>query len=140
SSEVVRPLTEQPVERTIERTIAMPAGAVNAFALSEPDTYRAEVYHYQRRLGRMVLRLSKVGETSYIQLSNVRYIEAPSLWVGAGFRTAPQSEYEAFINEKHLQVNHLAEDAMRLYVLDGQSPVRIVAGTAQVLDELPQDI
>lgn len=130
----------QPIAPAVEHTIAIPSGASNVFELQEPTTYRTEVYHYQRRLGRMYLRVTKGSEPTYIQLSNVRYIEAPSAWSGADFRTATQSEYEAFIAEKHLQINHLAEESMRLYLLDGAMPVRIVAGTAQIVNELPKDI
>jgi hypothetical protein len=115
-------------------------GANNVFELQDAGQFRAEVYHYQRRLGRMYLRLSRGTEPTYVQLSNVAYIEAPSVWSGAGFRTASQAEYEAFVREKGLTISNLTSDAMRLYILDGEQPVRIVAGSAQILNELPTNI
>lgn len=126
--------------RPSQRTIAIPPGAANIFELAEPADYRTEVYHYQRRLGRMYLRLSNNNEPLYVQLSNVNYIEAPSVWTGAAFRTATQSEYEIFVQEKGLTISHLTDKSMRLYVVDGASPVRIVAGTMQMMDELPMDV
>jgi hypothetical protein len=135
SIEEIRPLSATP-----ERTVATQTGVNNAFGLPEPASYQAEVYHYQRRLGRMYLRLTRDNDTTYIRLSNVAYIEAPSGWKSADFHTAAPDEYEAFVREKGLTMNGLTAESMRLYVLDGQQPVRIVAGTAQILDELPLDI
>ena len=131
---------ELPEGKSIGRTISMPAGVANVFELAKPTDYRGEVYYYQRRLGRMFLRLTRSSESLYIQLSNVTYIEAPSFWSGAAFRTASQSEYEAFVREKDLSVNQFADKAMRLYVLDGEQPVRIVAGVARMMDDLPMDV
>jgi hypothetical protein len=133
-------LDERPEGKAIGRTNAVPAGVNNVFELAEPANYRAEVYYYQRRLGRMFLRLTRSGDPLYIQLSNVSYIEAPSFWSGASFRTATQNEYEAFVREKELSINHFADKSMRLYILDGEQPVRIVAGTARMLDDLPLDV
>jgi hypothetical protein len=135
SLEEIRPSATAP-----ERTVAIQTGVNNAFGLADPASYQAEVYHYQRRLGRMYLRLTRDNDTTYIRLSNVAYIEAPSGWKSADFHTAAPDEYEAFVREKGLLVNGLTAESMRLYVLDGQQPVRIVAGTAQILDELPLDI
>jgi uncharacterized membrane protein YGL010W len=135
SLEDIRPFSTAP-----ERIVATRVGVNNIFGLPDSASYYTEVYHYQRRLGRMYLRLTKNNEPSYIRLSNVAYIEAPSGWKGAEFRTASQGEYEAFVRGKGLTIAGLAAESMRLYVLDGQQPVRIVAGTAQVMDELPTDI
>jgi hypothetical protein len=131
---------ELPEGKSIGRTISVPAGITNVFELAKPTDYRGEVYYYQRRLGRMFLRLTRSSESLYIQLSNVTYIEAPSFWSGAAFRTATQSEYEAFVQEKDLSVNQFADKSMRLYVLEGEQPVRIVAGVARMLDDLPMDV
>jgi hypothetical protein len=119
------------------QSMSITQDTVNIFNLSDAENRTVEVYHYQRHLGRMYLRIAGENETIYILLSNVAYIEAPSFWKGANFHTASQSEYESFVQQKQIRVNGLATDAMRLYQSNG---VRIIAGNAQILDELPMNI
>lgn len=115
-------------------------GSSNAFEIADAAEYRAEVYHYQRRLGRMFLRLSHSNrEPLYVQLGGVAYIEAPAFWKGANFRAASQAEFDAFVHERQLPLNSLMAEQVRLYVLD-EARVRIVASSVQVLDELPSNI
>lgn len=122
------------------RTLHVTPGMDNALQLAEPQSYRAEVYHYQRRLGHLYLRLSGDGELRYGLFTGVTYLEAPVQWRGAQFRAAPQDEYERFIAEKGLHINALQAETMRLYVLEGRAAVRIVAASVQLLDELPAHV
>jgi hypothetical protein len=110
-------------------------GQGNVFGLQGANLRLMEVYHYQRRLGRMILRVTGEGEPVYIQLENVAYMEAPAFWKGASLNTATESEYRIFINDKKIAISGFAEDTMRLYWND--AGVRIVAGSAEYLDELP---
>jgi hypothetical protein len=113
-------------------------GAGNVFGLQAANLRVMEVYHYQRRLGRMILRVTGEGEPIYIQLENVVYMEAPAFWKDANLNTATEAEYRLFLNEKKLAVSSFAEETMRLYWND--AGVRIVAGSAEFLDELPSNI
>jgi hypothetical protein len=113
-------------------------GAGNVFGLQAASLRVMEVYHYQRRLGRMILRVTGEGEPLYIQLENVVYMEAPAFWKGATLNTATEAEYRLFLNEKKLAISGFAEETMRLYWND--AGVRIVAGSAEFLDELPANI
>ena len=126
-----------PQHDTRERAISIAHGSTNIFELAQAENLKVEVYHYQRRLGRMYLRITGEGELIYVMLSNVSYIEAPSFWKGADFQTASQAEYERFLQEKQIYINGLAENTMRLYQSDS---VQIVAGQAQILEELPLNI
>lgn len=123
-----------------QQIATMKSNSTNIFNIDNPEHIRVEIYHYQRRLGRMILRL--VGEASpqYIQLSSVAYVEAPAFWKGARFNTASDIECEQFVQEKSIYINDLTKDALRLYVLDGKTTVKILAGTAQILDELPHNL
>ena len=67
-------------------------------------------------------------------------MEAPAFWKGANFRTASEAEYHQFVADKSIYINGLVEDSMQLYILDGDASVRILAGTVQILDELPSDV
>jgi hypothetical protein len=109
-------------------------GAGNVFGLKAANLRVMEVYHYQRRLGRMILRVTGEGEPVYIQLENVVYMEAPAFWKGANLNTATEEEYRQFVNEKKLPISSFAEETMRLYWND--AGVRIVAGSAEFLEEL----
>jgi hypothetical protein len=110
-------------------------GQGNVFGLQAANLRLMEVYHYQRRLGRMILRVTGEGEPVYIQLENVAYMEAPAFWKGANLNTATEAEYRLFINEKKIAISGFAEEMMRLYWND--AGVRIVAGCAEYLEELP---
>lgn len=129
--------TSTPQHETREQAIHIAHGSTNIFELAQAENLKVEVYHYQRRLGRMYLRITGEDEPIYIMLSNVSYIEAPSFWKGADFQTASQAEYERFLQEKQIYINGLAENTMRLYQSDS---VQIVAGQAQILEELPLNI
>jgi hypothetical protein len=113
-------------------------GQANVFGLKGANLRLMEVFHYQRRLGRMILRVTGEGEPVYIQLDNVVYIEAPAFWKGANLNSATEAEFRVFLNEKKLAVSSIAEDTMRLYW--NESGVRIVAGSAEILEELPANI
>ncbi|GAB5491394.1 MAG: hypothetical protein Phog2KO_16090 [Phototrophicaceae bacterium] len=112
----------------------------NVFNIDNADTLSVEIYHYQRRLGRMILRITGDNLPQYVQLSSVAYVEAPAFWKGASFNTASDSECEQFIAEKGIFVNSLTKNSIRLYKLDGKTQVRILAGTAQILEDLPETI
>jgi|GEM_PF-3224432 len=139
---------KRPVAETIapvepihhHRTMAIEANSTNAFNIDNAETLSVDIHGYQRRLGRMVLRITGDNSPIYVQLSNVAYMEAPAFWKGANFRTASDTEYQAFVAEKGIYINSLTEDSMRLYVIEGKSSVKIVAGTAQILEELPDNL
>jgi hypothetical protein len=138
---VKRVIEAAPFPRPLPSSQAHPSrlynehGQANVFGIKGAALRLMEIYHYQRRLGRMILRVTGEGEPMYIQLDNVIYMEAPAFWKGANLNSATESEFRVFLNEKKLAVSSIAEDTMRLYW--NEAGVRIVAGSAEVLEELP---
>ena len=139
-----RPMpVENPITATDnirENIVLIQSDDTNVFKIDNADNLSVEIYHYQRRLGRMILRITGDNLPQYIQLSSVAYVEAPAFWKGASFSTASDTECEQFIKEKGIFVNSLTKDSIRLYVLDGKNRVRILAGTAQILEALPETV
>jgi len=127
---------------------AIVPGTENIFGLGAPAAYRAEVYSYQRRLGRLYLRLQRGDDVRYARISGVTYLEAPVTWKGGQFDAAGEAAYEAFCAAKGLTINSLRAEHMRLYVhqdgqTDGQmggAAVRILGTTVEMLEELPHNV
>jgi hypothetical protein len=133
----IQPTLETASTESQAEALNIAHGSGNIFELENAENLSVEVYHYQRRLGRMYLRITGENEPIYIMLSNVSYMETPSFWKGANFQTASQADYEAFIQAKQIHISTLAEDTMRLYQ---SADVKIIAGKAEILDELPVNI
>jgi hypothetical protein len=129
------------VESTSVRTSSgILPGTENIFALETPADYRAEVYAYQRRLGRLYLRLQQDDDIRYVRISGVSYLEAPAAWKGARFDALSEAEYESFRAEKGLSVNSLQAEHQRLYAHAGTPTVRIIGSSVELLDELPKNV
>ncbi|MEO1289595.1 MAG: ABC transporter permease subunit [Chloroflexota bacterium] len=136
-----QPVLDEVVSSPTPKTATIAMNRQNVFNFDKGETLSVDIYQYQRRLGRMILRVAS-GERSprYVQLSNVAYVDAPMFWKSANFRTGSDAEYQAFIQEKGIYVNSLVEASMRLYILDGKTSVKIVAGSAEVLDYMPESV
>jgi len=141
-----RKTTEKPTEATTVTAQATPVsrailpGTENIFALDNAAEYRAEVYSYQRRLGRLYLRLQRDEDVRYARISGVSYLEAPASWKGARFDAATEGAYETFRAEKGLSVNSLQAEHLRLYAHAGTPTVRIIGSTIEMLEELPKNV
>lgn len=132
--------TSSPAEKPIVQTHSILPGTENIFALEHATAYRAEVYSYQRRLGRLYLRLQRDEDIRYVRISGVSYLEAPVAWKGAHFDAATQPAYEAFLAEKGLTINSLQAEHMRLYRQAGNPLVQVVGSTVELLEELPANV
>jgi len=129
-----------PAEKTAVQARSILPGTENVFALEHAADYRAEVYLYQRRLGRLYVRLQRGEDIRYVRISGVSYLEAPASWKGARFDAASEQEYAAFLAEKGLSVNSLQAEHMRLYRHAASPAVRIVGTTVEILHELPANV
>ncbi|MCU0512116.1 MAG: hypothetical protein MUE40_06045 [Anaerolineae bacterium] len=111
-------------------------GTANVFKLAAPEQYQVELFHYQRSLSRLLLRLHRAGETRYLRFSSVGYVDAPLTWAGANFHTAPDSDYVALAQGLNRRENSFTADGLRLYtVVTPEKTIRILAGAVELLDE-----
>ncbi|MCA9914140.1 MAG: hypothetical protein KC496_12360, partial [Anaerolineae bacterium] len=60
-----------PAEKPVVQNRSILPGTENIFALENAAEYRAEVYSYQRRLGRLYLRLQRQEDVCYARISGV---------------------------------------------------------------------
>ena len=128
-------------------------GSKNAFNISKPSRYRCQVFHYHRKLSRMYLSVYQ-GQRSlpafYLLFSDVAYVQAPMSWLGADFEIAEHDECIALMLEAGLvgEAIHQFPDAYasitdyaRLYRARSlQCEVRIIAGSAVILQTIPAEI
>jgi hypothetical protein len=134
------PQNASPLPQRAEHRIQTAAGVVNALGLEHPGNYRVELFQYQRRTGRLYLRLSHNQHMHYVQFSSVVYLDAPIQWTGANLRVATDDERAQFITAQHITLNSLTADNVHLYIIrsdDNQPDVHILAGTVTLLDDAP---
>ena len=128
-------------------------GSENIFNISNPYLYRCHVHHYHSRLSRLYLRVFKGQQQTpafYLLFSDVGYIDGPINWQGADFRIAPAED----CIELMLQTGMIGEAVLqfpdayasltatsRLYVVEtAHTPVRIIAGSAALLRQIPDEL
>ena len=135
------PQSAAPVPQRAERRIRAADGVQNALGLDAPQGYRVELLQYQRRTGRLYLRLTQGNQTRYVQFSSVAYVDAPMQWTGANLRTATADERDRFITAHDMKLNSLTADTIRLYQTGSEAaPVHVLAGTVTLLDDAPQAV
>ena len=128
-------------------------GSRNAFNISDPKRYRCQVHHYHRKLSRLYLSVYKGVRSEpafYLLFSDVAYIDAPMSWPSAEFDIADRSDcIELLLNVGLVgEAIHQFPDAYasitdyaRLYqVHSAQNAIRIVAGSAAILQDIPAEI
>ena len=108
--------------------------------LANAENYSVEVFQYNRRIGRLTLRLVDGNKVLYATFANVQYFDAPSIWNSAKFYTANSIDFTSFITERNLTTNSLLNDVLRLYKVEGNESVHIIASTATVSEELPRGV
>ncbi len=128
-------------------------GAYNVFNITNPHIYRCGVHHYHSKLSRLYLRVFK-GERKtpafYLLFSDVGYIDAPANWQGANFQIASAEECLALMVETGLvgeatldfpAMRQSLSEATRLYTVETDtSTIRIIAGSATLLQRLPPEL
>jgi hypothetical protein len=120
----------------------------NIFNIKTPQIYRCHIHRYYSGLSRIYVRAFK-GEAKepafYLLFSDVGYFEGPMNWQGISFRIAPPQECLALMQKGGL-LNGVSPDMLNaigevahLYLLDS-APVKIIAGHAARLNEIPQEL
>ena len=120
------------------------------FNIKTPHLYRCHVHRYYSGLSRLYVRAFKEDAQEpafYLLFSDVGYFEGPMNWQGVHFRRAPAQECLSLMQKSGMlqgtppeMLDALAE-VIHLYVLDTpQTPVKIVAGNATRLNEIPSEL
>jgi hypothetical protein len=129
------------------------AGAENIFNLTRPLAYRCQILHYHRRLSRLyieVMQGPRDAPAFYLLFADVAYIDAPAAWQGADFAIASREEAVELMLATGLigpAVRQFPDayaaltEVTRLYQTRGPGwPVRILAGSANMLRQVPAEI
>lgn len=125
----------------------------NIFDLKTPQLYRCHVHRYHSTLSRLYVRAFK-GQSQdvafYLLFSDVGYFEGPINWVGANFQMHPPEECFAMMIRSGMVDAELMQDAevrahfaetVHLYVLvTPQAQLKIIAGSAALLESVPENI
>lgn len=124
-----------------------------AFDIRSPQLYRCQVYRYFSGLSRLYLSAFKAYQTApafFMLFSDVAYFEGPMGWESADFRLAPHEECVALmlstgiIGEAVLQFPDAyaaVTEAASLYTVQtARAAVRIIAGSAALLAEIPASL
>jgi hypothetical protein len=125
----------------------------NIFNLPTPILYRCHVHRYYSGLSRVYLRVFKGNEqvpAFYVLFSDVGYFEGAVTWQGADFGIAPKEDAielmlkVGMIGEAVLQFPDayaaITETANLYVVRTTHSPVRMIAGSATLLPDIPDDL
>ena len=126
---------------------------MNIFQLRSPRLYRCQVYRYFNGLSRLYLGVFKPMQNVpafYLLFSDVAYFEGPVNWESADFYIAePQQCVDlllktGIIGQAVLQFPDAyasITDSARLYLVDTpQSQIRIIASSANRLEQIPSDL
>jgi hypothetical protein len=136
----------------------------NYFSLTHPERLRCQMYRYYSGLSRLYVSVSKSitnVPAFFLLFSDVAYVDVPVNWQSAAFRIAPHTECidlllaTGVIGPAVLQFPDAyaaITDNAQLFVVDPprikdpnqpnpqQRPVRIIAGNAVLLPDLPGDL
>jgi len=123
------------------------------FDIKTPKLYRCNVYRYHSGLSKLYIRVFKgVNETPsfYLFFSDVGYFEGPMNWSSADFQVAPADDCLDLMRDVGLVENMMLEDpdtrealaeAAHLYTVQAaHTVVRIIAGEAVKLEDVPDDM
>lgn len=129
-------------------------GDTNIFNITQPMNYRCQVMHYHNKLSRLYLAVFKGQATMpalYFLFSDVGYMDCPMNWTGADFRIAPAEDCINLLLERGLIGQAILQfpnayasitDYAHLYIAQTQTdtPVRLIASSASLLQQLPNDL
>lgn len=131
----------------------MPSIQRNLFRLTEPERYRCQLLSYHRRLSRLYVGVFLPHEEQKavaLLFTDVAYLDCPVNWQGADFTLRPAEECIALLLEAGLigeAILHFPgayasfTEHVHLYeVPGGQRPVRIIAGSATRLQQMPDHL
>ena len=128
-------------------------GSVNVFNISKPERYRCQMHHYHRKLSRLYLSVyqgQREMPAFFLLFSDVAYVQAPTSWLGAGFDIAAKQDCLDLMLEAGLVGPAIRDfpdayasvtEYARLYTLRlPGAPVRIIAGSASLLQRIPAEL
>jgi hypothetical protein len=126
---------------------------MSLFGIKTPHLYRCQVYRYFNGLSRLYLSVSKPPQTAisfFLLFSDVGYFEGPMNWQSIDFQIAPYDQCidlmlrTGLVGEAILQFPDAyasITESVQLYVVDTPNlPVRIIAGSAALLPDLPASL
>jgi hypothetical protein len=125
----------------------------NLFNLKAPMLYRCSVLHYHTRLSRLYVRAFRPHQNTpefYLLFSDVGYFEGPMSWEGADFGLASHQDCidlmlrTGLIGEAILQFPDayasITETARLYFVQTTHTPVFIIASSATMLQDVPNEL
>lgn len=128
-------------------------GSTNIFNITSPNAYRCQIYHYHRKVSRLYLSVYQGQQTIpvfYLLFSDVGYVEAPMNWQGADFAIEEKQACIDLMLEVGLVGQAILQfpdayasitDYARLYQVPQMvKPIRIIASSASLLKNIPNDI
>lgn len=125
----------------------------NLFALKSPELYRCQVYRYFNGLSRLYIGVFKPYQSVpsfYLLFSDAGYFEGPLNWQGADFEIASDEAciqlmlHCGMIGEAILTFPNayasITETAHLYRAYTQHTPVQIIAGSATVLPDIPDNL
>ncbi|MGB1285511.1 MAG: hypothetical protein ACPG7F_03170 [Aggregatilineales bacterium] len=128
-------------------------GIPNIFNITAPERYRCQLYFYHNRLSRLYLSVYKDQQQHaafYLLFTDVAYLDCPINWQGADFSIADRDDCIELMLASGLIGQAILKfpgayasitDHARLYqVMYVDKLIQIIAGSATMLRQLPDDI
>jgi hypothetical protein len=118
-------------------------GETNIFKITDPDSYRCQIWYYEARLSRLSIRVYRAQdrETPVFGLLfiDVAYWDGPMTWDGVNFHVASHDECIALMLETGLIGQAILQfpdayasitEMARLFVVETKTrPVRLIASS-----------
>lgn len=130
-----------------------PKTANRVFDIKTPGMYRCNVFKYNSGLSKLYIRVFKSVNSApsfYIFFCDVGYFEGPMNWTSADFQVRPADEcldlmqavglVEDFRLDDEEIKKALAEAAHLYTVKTTHTTIRIIAGDAVMMTEIPDEI
>lgn len=127
--------------------------SMNIFDIASPQIYRCNIFRYHSGLSKLYIRVFKGMATApsfYLFFTDVGYFEGPMNWQGVAFQQADADASLRLMRELGIVEDIMLDDpdtrqalaeAAHLYTLQtSHSLIRIIAGDAVKLDDVPEEL
>jgi hypothetical protein len=122
-------------------------GDRNIFGITDPESYRCQVWQYDSKLSRLSLRVYRALEREQaafgLLFTDVGYWEGPMTWIGVDFRVASHDECVTLMLETGLIGQAILQfpgayasitEVARLFVVETKhQPIRFIASAGTLL-------